>query len=218
MQESQIIKILNDNIYLNTDVSLLSQEIQVQLKLLEIEMNNYYGYQIVLKNVLPFKNLIQEYIENISENNLVTICDYKDINITKDTILKTYFSSGKIKTNTYIYEILGYRNITSKINKIRKSFPCEICKGKKVLREESIVEGIDVLESRCNSCNGTGISKVGLEQIVDLYPVEVWLEKELGDLDIIENIPKSLLNIKLTSKINELNKVQLMDLLKIIKR
>ncbi|MCC2705611.1 ATP-binding cassette domain-containing protein [Intestinibacter bartlettii] len=214
----RIVKILNNDIYLNTDVSSLSHEMQVQLKLLEIEMNNYYGYQIVLKNVLPFKNLIQEYIENISKNNLVTICDYKDINITKESILKTYFSSGKIKSNTYIYEILGYKNITSKINKIRKSFPCGFCKGKKVLREESIVEGIDVLESICNSCNGTGISKVGLEQIVDSYPVEVWLENELGELDIIKNIPKSLLNIKLTSKINELNKVQLMDLLKIIKK
>lgn len=208
----RIINILGDKINLNADVSNLPLEKQVQLKVLEIEFANLQGFEIVLKNVAPFLKSVEESINKISKNNKVIILDYDGINITKKNIIDTYFRKGKIKYNSYVYEILGYSKINTAINKIRKEHYCQYCKGRKVLREESIFDGVDVTETPCHACQETGINDIGLLFEIEGISVIKWLNGNIGDL--VKNIPKNISDIKLISKISELNKFQLINLKK----
>ena len=72
--------IVGGDMTLTEDVSLLPRETQVALKMLELELASFVGYEIVLQNVLPFWDRISGNIESISINNQVTICDFSNIN------------------------------------------------------------------------------------------------------------------------------------------
>lgn len=209
-QIKEIVNILSKKVFLNKDVSTLSIEKQVTLKIMELKYASFLGYTIVLKNVEPFKEYIKPYLKNISINNKVMILDYLNINQTKTDLLNMKFGNNKIKSNTYVYELFGYKKIGTEINKIRRSYPCKYCKGKKVLREDSIFEGVNVTETPCHACLETGISEEGLNKIVKGIDIRSWVRGSLKLLD--SNLPKELWGISPTHRVFDLSKRQLQDL------
>lgn len=208
-------KLIGKDIFLNSDVSILPIEKQVQLKIFELMSNNYKGYTIVLKNTQPFIKDIQSMIDIISKNNKVLLLNYKGITETKHVILEKYFTKSKIKPSSYVYEIIGYKKIISEINKIRKIYPCEFCNGKKVLKEDSIFDGVDVTETPCHACNETGINPDGLNLKIAGFNVSTWLNGTLKNLDI--SINEKISTLSPIQKINELNKKQLYDIINYLK-
>lgn len=214
-QIHDIVEVCGDEVALNEDVSQMSHEKQVQLKMLDIKYASLYRYNIVLKNVEPYRKLIDKVLKDISKNNKLIEMDYQGISLTKEEILTQYFAKGKIKATSYVYEIFGYKKINTEINKIRKACPCLYCKGKKVIREESIFEGVDVTENPCLACNQTGISDEGLKKKVENLEVGVWLNGSLKYIN--KSIPENLMDIPLTAKISELNKQQILELAKYVK-
>lgn len=203
----RIVDILGDDVNLNMDVSTLQLEKQVLLKLLDIEFANLSGFQIVLKNASPFLSFIAESLKRIATQNKVILLDYPEVTITKKAFLEQAFAKGKLKSSSYVYEALGFSKVNTEINKIRKNNPCCYCKGRRVLREESIFDGVDITETPCNACGRTGINKNGLELKVDGVSVGTWLNGGLGSLQ--PDVPANMQNISLMSKIGDLNKSQL---------
>lgn len=202
--------IIGENTYFNSDVSLFPQKIQVILKLLEIEISSLWGYTIVLNNMLPYKEIAMPYLEHISKNNQVVVCDASNIYDTKEEILEKYFS--KQSGNTYVFEILGYKKIMTEINKVRKRFPCLYCDGKKVIREEGLYEGIDVSEFPCTACDQTGLSKDGLNQIIQGISVSTWLNGKIKDIITEIRSDNDIDNIGLSYRLTNLAKKDLMNL------
>ena len=78
----------------------------------ELEQASFSSYEMVLQNVLPFWDTIKDNIESISTNNQVTICDFDNITETRETIIDKYFTNGKYKKLTYVYEAFGYKKIS----------------------------------------------------------------------------------------------------------
>ncbi|PER05930.1 excinuclease ABC subunit A, partial [Bacillus cereus] len=95
--------IVGDNMIMTEDVSLLPRKTQVAMKMFELEQASFSNYEMVLQNVLPFWGEIKGNIESISNNNKVTICDFQNINETRETIIDKYFTNGKYKKLTYVY-------------------------------------------------------------------------------------------------------------------
>ena len=145
-------------------------------------MASFAGYEVVLQNALPFWDRISSNIESISTNNQVTICDFDKITETRDTIIDKYFTNGKYKKLTYVYEAFGYKKIVTQINKIKKSYPCPFCKGKKVITEDNLHDGVYKLTIPCVSCNETGITDEGLQEVVEGIAVETWLTGKVSDV------------------------------------
>lgn len=209
-QMKEVISICGEDVVLNQDVAELPHKIQVKLKMLDMKYASLYRYMVVLKNVAPFRKDISSYLDDIARENKILELDYHGIDLTKEELLEKYFSKGKIKASSFVYELFGYKKINTEINKIRKQYPCEYCQGRKVLREESIFDGVDVTEFPCLSCRQTGLSKKGLKEKVMGMDTEAWLNGSLNLLD--GRIPDSLENISITAKISELNKKQIVDL------
>ena len=202
--------IVGADMALTEDVSLLPRETQVALKMLELEMASFAHYEIVLQNALPFWGSISRNIEAISLNNQVTICDFADITETRETIIDKYFTNGKYKKLTYVYEALGYKKIVTLINKIKKSHPCQFCKGKKVITEDNIHDGVYKLTIPCVSCNETGINETGLEEVVEGQDVNTWLNEKVRDIGL-ENIDITpIADLQIFKRIRELNKQEMM--------
>ena len=174
--------IVGGDMALTEDVSLLPRETQVALKMLELELASFAGYEMVLQNVLPFWDRIKGNIESISNNNQVTICDFANINETRETIIDKYFTNGKYKKLTYVYEAFGYKKIVTQINKIKKSHPCPFCKGKKVISEDNLHDGVYKLTIPCVSCHASGINDEGLKEIVEGIEVQTWLTGKVSDV------------------------------------
>ena len=174
--------IVGGDMTLTEDVSLLPRETQVALKMLELELASFVGYEMVLQNVLPFWDRIKGNIESISNNNQVTICDFANINETRETIIDKYFTNGKYKKLTYVYEAFGYKKIVTQINKIKTSHPCPFCKGKKVISEDNLHDGVYKLTIPCVSCHASGINDEGRKEIVDGIDVQTWLTGKVSDV------------------------------------
>lgn len=113
--------IIGGDMRLTEDVSLLPRKVQVALKMFELEQASFSNYEIVLQNVLPFWDEIKGNIESISANNQVTICDFSNVYETRETIIDQYFTNGKYKKLTYVYEAFGYKKLVTQINKIKKA-------------------------------------------------------------------------------------------------
>lgn len=207
-------EILGKDIKLNEDVSKLDFYKQAKLKLIELLYSSFYGFNIVLKNINPFKDYANKIIENISINNKVIICDYDGINKTKDDILNEYFPDSK--SSSFVYELFGYKKIHTDINKIRKLYPCEYCDGKKVLREEGVFEGIDY-EVPCDSCNETGLSEEGLNNKINGYLVKTWLNGKISDFIRDDKKIYNIKDISISMRIKELNKKELIELYNYLK-
>lgn len=207
-----ICNILGDNVNLNMDVSTLPLEKQVVLKIKEILNSNLIGFTFVLKNTNPFIKYIENDILEISKKNKLILLNYKDIYETKNYLLKKYFPVNKINSNSYIYEIFGYKKIFTKINKIRKDNCCKYCHGTKVFREENLFDGVDITETPCTICSQTGINDIGLNIFVDDINVKTWLNGKVGNINKVD-IHENIKDIRLMSKISDLNKYQIINIL-----
>ncbi|QNG58577.1 ATP-binding cassette domain-containing protein [Bacillus sp. PAMC26568] len=202
--------ILGGDITLTEDVSLLPRETQVALKMLELEQASFVGYEMVLQNVLPFWDRIKGNIEAISSKNLITICDFANIDETRETIIDKYFTNGKYKKLTYVYEAFGYKKIVTQINKIKASHPCPFCKGKKVISEDGLHDGVHKLSVPCVSCYASGINDEGRKEIVDGIEVQTWLTGKVSDV-VAESLSiEAVANIPIFNRIRELNKRDMM--------
>ncbi|MGG3467633.1 ATP-binding cassette domain-containing protein [Neobacillus pocheonensis] len=202
--------IVGGDMTLTEDVSLLSRKKQVALKMFELELASFVGYEMVLQNVLPFWDSIKDKIESISINNQITICDFPNINETRETIIDKYFTNGKYKKLTYVYEAFGYKKIVTQINKIIKSHPCPFCKGKKVITEENLHDGVFKLTIPCVSCQASGINDEGRKEIVDGIPVETWLTGKVRDVVDESLLTEAVVDIPIFNRIRELNKRDMM--------
>lgn len=202
--------ILGGDITLTEDVSLLPRETQVALKMLELEQASFIGYEMVLQNVLPFWDRIKGNIEAISSKNLITICDFTNIDETRETIIDKYFTNGKYKKLTYVYEAFGYKKIVTQINKIKASHPCPFCKGKKVISEDGLHDGVHKLSVPCVSCYASGINDEGRKEIVDGIEVQKWLTGKVSDV-VAESLSiEAVADIPIFNRIRELNKRDMM--------
>ncbi|WP_086280836.1 ATP-binding cassette domain-containing protein [Campylobacter devanensis] len=207
---SELIEVVGGDAKLNCDVSELDIKKQVLLKIKDIKFNSFLGFDIILKNTNPFLDFIRSDIVEISKKNKVILLDYGEIKETKQELLNLYFEKGKITKTSYVYEILGFKDISTKINSIRKSKPCQYCGGSKVLKEESIFEGVDVTQRPCLACKETGISDDGLNEKIENYTVHTWINGTFKDLK--KDIDINISDIKPILKINELNKEEIFNL------
>lgn len=202
--------IVGGDMTLTEDVSLLPRETQVALKMLELEVASFVGYEMVLQNVLPFWDEIADNIETISNNNRMTICDFANITETREAIIDKYFTNGKYKKLTYVYEAFGYKKIVTLINKIKKSHPCPFCKGKKVISEDGLHDGVHKLSVPCVSCDASGINDEGCKEIVEGIDVRSWLTGKVSDV-VTESLNLELVaEIPIFNRIRELNKQEMM--------
>ncbi|MDR7240087.1 ATP-binding cassette domain-containing protein [Neobacillus drentensis] len=202
--------IVGGDMTLTEDVSLLPRETQVALKMFELELASFTGYEMVLQNVLPFWGSIKDNIESISSHNQVSICDFPNIYETRDTIIDKYFTNGKYKKLTYVYEAFGYKKIVTQINKINKSFPCRFCKGKKVITEENLHDGVFKLTIPCVSCQASGINDEGRKEMVEGIPVATWLTGKVRDVVSESLYTEAVADIPIYNRIRELNKRDMM--------
>ncbi|QIZ06855.1 ATP-binding cassette domain-containing protein [Priestia megaterium] len=202
--------IVGGDMTLTEDVSLMPRETQVALKMFELELASFVGYEMVFQNVLPFWDTIKGYIESISINNEITICDFANINETRETIINKYFTNGKYKKLTYVYEAFGYKKIVTQINKIIKSHPCPFCKGKKVITEENLHDGVFKLTIPCVSCRASGINDEGRKEMVEGIPVKTWLTGKVSDVVDESLYTEDVADIPIFNRIRELNKRDMM--------
>lgn len=202
--------IVGGDMLLTEDVSLLPRETQVALKIFELEQASFSGYEMVLQNALPFWNTIKDDIGTISINNQVTICDFQNVNETRESIIDKYFTNGKYKKLTYVYEAFGYKKLITQINKIRKAAPCPFCKGKKVIAEDNLHDGVFKLTIPCVSCQATGINGEGLKEIVEGTDVETWLIGNVSNVVEESLYTKAVADIPIFTRIRELNKQDMM--------
>ncbi|WHZ57818.1 ATP-binding cassette domain-containing protein [Metabacillus hrfriensis] len=203
--------IVGGDMALTEDISLLPRETQVALKMLELELASFVGYEMVLQNVLPFWDIIKNNIESISNNNQVTICDFPAINETRETIIDKYFTNGKYKKLTYVYEAFGYKKLVTQINKIKKSHPCPFCKGKKVITEDNLHDGVFKLTIPCVSCYASGINDEGRKEIVEGIEVQTWLTGKVSDVVAEDLLTEGVADIPIFNRIRELDKRDMMS-------
>jgi excinuclease UvrABC ATPase subunit len=206
----KLIAIVGGELILTKDVSQLPREKQVALKMLELEHASFVGYEMVLQNALPFWNNIKESIEEISQKNQVTICDFASITDTRETIIDRYFTNGKYKKLTYVYEAFGFKKVVTQINKIKASHPCPFCKGKKVLSEDNLHDGVYKLSVPCVSCYASGINEEGRKEIVDGMDVQTWLSGTVSDVVDSTPLTEDVAMIPIFNRIRELNKRDMM--------
>lgn len=203
--------IVGGDMALSEDVSLLPREIQVELKIYELEQASFVNYEVVLQNVLPFWDSIKGNLEVISNKNNITICDFANITETRETIIDKYFTNGKYKKLTYVYEAFGYKKVVTQINKIKASHRCPFCNGKKVISEDGLHDGVQKLSVPCVSCYASGINDEGRKEIVDGIDVQTWLTGKVSDV-VAESLNlKAVADISIYSRIRELNKRDLMS-------
>ncbi|MBP2242146.1 excinuclease UvrABC ATPase subunit [Cytobacillus eiseniae] len=202
--------VVGGDMVLTEDVSLLPRETQVALKMLELEEASFSHYEIVLQNALPFWEKISGNMESISMNNKVTICDFPGITETREAIIDKYFTNGKYKKLTYVYEAFGYKKLVTQINKIRKSDPCPFCKGKKVISEDGLHDGVYKLTIPCVRCEETGVNDEGRKESVEGINVQTWLTGKVSDVVDESLYTKAAANIPIFSRIRELDKQEMM--------
>ena len=205
-QLSDFAQILGTTVTLSADAATFSKEEQACLKCLEVFHAKFYGFTFAFKNLTPFYRRVRPYVEKLAIDNLVMRLDWDAIAETKDAILTRLKVENRITSETYCYELIGMKKIMTKINEIRKKEPCPYCNGSKLLRDESIFEGVDVTETPCTSCGETGIKESGLNMSLDGYPVSLWLFGTLRDVKV--DTPEILANIPLCTRIRDLNKHQ----------
>ncbi|MEK5437723.1 MULTISPECIES: ATP-binding cassette domain-containing protein [Paenibacillus] len=202
--------IVGGDMVLTVDVSLLPREIQVALKMLELEVASFAHYEMVLQNALPFWGDISGSIESISLNNQITICDFENITETREYIIDKFFTNGKYKKLTYVYEAFGYKKLVTLINKIKASQPCPFCKGKKVISEDGLHDGVYKLTIPCVSCYASGINDEGRKEIVEGIDVQTWLTGNVSDVMSESSNIDAVADIPIFNRIRELNKHEMM--------
>ncbi|AJH75188.1 ABC transporter family protein [Bacillus cereus ATCC 4342] len=210
--------IVGGDMRLTEDVSLLPRKTQVALKMFELEQASFSNYEMVLQNVLPFWDEIKGNIESISVNNQVTICDFPNVYETRENMIDKYFTNGKYKKLTYVYEAFGYKKLVTQINKIKKSNPCPFCKGKKVITEDNLHDGVFKLTIPCVTCNASGINDEGLKEVVEGVDVETWLTGKVSDVVDESLLTEAVAQIPIFNRIRELDKRDMMAVYECLER
>ncbi|MED2578521.1 hypothetical protein P4223_29150, partial [Bacillus thuringiensis] len=149
-------------------------------------------------------------IESISVNNQVTVGDFPNVYETRETIIDKYFTNGKYKKLTYVYEAFGYKKLVTQINKIKKSNPCPFCKGKKVITEDNLHDGVFKLTIPCVTCNASGINDEGLKEVVEGVDVQTWLTGKVSDVVNESLLTEAVEQIPIFNRIRELDKRDMM--------
>ena len=85
-----------------------------------------------------------------------------------------------IKTNVCIRSV-WIQKLVTQINK-KKSNPCPFCKGKKVITEDNLHDGVFKLTIPCVTCNASGINDEGLKEVVEGVDVQTWLTGKVSDV------------------------------------
>lgn len=165
---------------------------------------------MVLQNARPFWSSITGSIEAISSKNQITICDFTNINETREMIIDKYFTNGKYKKLTYVYEAFGYKKIVTQINKIKASHKCPFCDGKKVISEDGLHDGVHKLTMPCVSCHASGIDDEGRKAIVEGIDVQTWLTGKVSDVVAEDERTHAVADIPIFARIRELNKRDMM--------
>lgn len=197
--------VVGGDMALTEDVSLLSRGTQVALKMLELEQASFIDYEIVLQNAFPFWDSIGSKIEAISCKNQITICDFANITETRETIIDKYFTNGKYKKLTYVYEAFGYKKIVTQINKVKASHKCPFCAGKKVISEDGLHDGVYKLSVPCVSCHASGINNEGRKEIIEGFDVQTWLTGKVRDV-VAGLLTEGVADIPIFNRIRELDK------------
>lgn len=210
--------IVGGDMRLTEDVSLLPRKAQVALKMFELEQASFSNYEMVLQNVLPFWDEIKGNIESISVNNQVTVCDFPNVYETRENIIDQYFTNGKYKKLTYVYEAFGYKKLVTQINKIKKSNPCPFCKGKKVITEDNLHDGVFKLTIPCVTCNASGINDEGLKEVVEGLDVKTWLTGKVSDVVDENLLTEAVAQIPIFNRIRELDKRGMMAVYECLER
>ncbi|HHP0970431.1 TPA: excinuclease ABC subunit UvrA, partial [Bacillus anthracis] len=210
--------IVGGDMRLTEDVSLLPRKAQVALKMFELEQASFSNYEMVLQNVLPFWDEIKGNIESISVNNQVTVCDFPNVYETRENIIDQYFTNGKYKKLTYVYEAFGYKKLVTQINKIKKSNPCPFCKGKKVITEDNLHDGVFKLTIPCVICNASGINDEGLKEVVEGVDVKTWLTGKVSDVVDENLLTEAVAQIPIFNRIRELDKRDMMAVYECLER
>jgi hypothetical protein len=202
--------IVGGDLALSEDVSLLPRETQVALKMYELELASFVGYEVVLQNAVPFWDKIKGNLDAISSKNLISLCDFAGITETRETIIDKYFTNGKYKKLTYVYEAFGYSKIVTQINKIKGSHPCPFCGGKRVISEDGLHDGVQKLSVPCVSCYVSGINDEGRKEVVEGITVQTWLTGKVSDVVDASKVTESVADIPIYNRIRELNKQDMM--------
>jgi len=203
--------IVGGDMVFTEDVSLLSRDMQVALKTFELEQASFADYEIVLQNALPVWNRIKGQVEAISNKNQVTICDFANITETRESIIDKYFTNGKYKKLTYVYEAFGYKKIVTLINKVKASHKCPFCGGKKVISEDGLHDGVYKLSVPCVSCYASGINDEGRKEIVENIDVQTWLTGKVSDVVDESSMTEEVADIPIFNRIRELDKRDMMS-------
>lgn len=200
------------NTSLNFDISTLPISMQVQLKLIELKHLDLSGFNIYIKNYYPFSDCCDKIIADIAKNNKIYICDNAEYRLTKKELIKKIEKTLKVKKKTLIYELFGYKKISTQINSIREKEPCIHCNGKKFFKIEGLDENIPVINQPCESCFSTGISDKGLSKKIMDTKLLTLLTGNVSKLGLKHSGIEDVAHIPLNNSLDGLNKENLYKL------
>lgn len=148
---------------------------------------------------------------------MITICDFANIAETRETIIDKYFTNVKYKKLTYVYEAFGYNKIVTQINKIKASYPCPFCEGKRIISEDGLHDGVQKLSVPCVSCYASGIRDEGRKEIVEGMDVQTWLTGKVSEVVAESKRTGEVADIPIFNRIRELNKRDMMAVYQCLK-
>lgn len=93
---------------------------------------------------------------------------------------------------------------------MKKSHPCPFCKGKKVISEDNLHDGVYKLTIPCARCHASGINDEGRKEIVEGIDVQTWLTGKVSDVVAESLLTEDVTDILIFNRIRELNKRDMM--------
>ncbi|HDR5611847.1 TPA: ABC transporter, partial [Bacillus anthracis] len=99
-----------------------------------------------------------------------------------------------------------------------KSNPCPFCKGKKVITEDNLHDGVFKLTIPCVICNASGINDEGLKEVVEGVDVKTWLTGKVSDVVDENLLTEAVAQIPIFNRIRELDKRDMMAVYECLER
>ena len=191
------------DIPLNTDISKLDKIKQIYLKLFEIIAYSIQNYHIHIKNISDYIEKDNKLLNLIATTNLVYLHDDFLIQESKEELIKKVIKKYSLKKTSMVYEVfdINSQKFKKQINSLKKSNPCNICKGKGKFIIENPIDELDTETIQCSQCNGIGINK------------DILLKNKFNNFTLWEIYHSSKYGIELNRKITSLNKEELKVLL-----
>lgn len=204
--EKELLEIFISNIGdipLNTDLSTLDKTKQIYLKLFEIIVYSIQNYHIHIKNISDYIKQDNKLLNLIAMTNLIYLHDDFSIKETKEELIKKVLKKYSLKRTSMVYEVFGINSqkFKKQINSLKKSNPCNICKGKGKFIIENPIDGLDTETIQCSKCNGIGVDK------------DFLLKNRFNNFTLWEIYYGNKNGIELNKKITSLNKEELKILL-----